>query len=153
MDDRIEAFINWFINDQLKNLTDEEFKTAIKTLIKKRSEVDTTLADEFWRNWDEIENHEYLFDRREKEIKLLENIDKTTMIEFMTNLLSKESENKKMSIQVVGSDNVDESILDDKPDEAIFELQYHSCNEESFVTNVYDCKSTLQLYPVHKIIN
>ena len=154
MDDRIEAFINFFINDKLKNLTDEDFKTAIKTLIKERSEVDVTLHDEFWRNWNEIENHDYLFDRREKEIKLLEYIDKAAMIELMTNLLSKEGKDKKkMSVQVVGSVTDDVSILDDKPDEAIYELRYHSCNEEPFVANIHDYKSTLQLYPVHKIIN
>ena len=107
------------------------------------------------RNWSEIENHEYCFDRSEKEIKLLEYVEKATMIESMTNLLSKKGENyRKLSIQVVGSDDTAvESVLDGMPDEAFYELQYHTCNEESFVTNVYDYKSTLQSYPVHKIIN
>ena len=109
---------------------------------------------EFSRNWDEIVNHEYIFDRNEKEIKLLEHCDKSAMIEVMSNLLSKESKDyKKMSIQVVGSGNIDESVLDDKPDEAIYDLQYHSATKESFVANIYDYKSTLQSYPAHKIIN
>ena len=111
------------------------------------------MQDEFWRNWNEIEKQEYLFDRSEKEIKILEHCDKAAMIEFMSNLLSKEGKNyKKLSVQIVGSDIVDDSILDDKPDEAIYELQYHSCDEESFVANVYDYKSTLQSFPVNKII-
>ena len=153
VDERIEAFIDWFINDKLKKLTDEEFETVVKTLIKKRTEVDVNLHQEFWRNWNEIVDQEYLFDRRDKEIKILENCNKSTMIEFMSNLLSKEGKNyKKLSIQVVGSETVDETVIDDKPDEAVYELQYHSSHEESFIDDVYDYKLTLQPFPVHKLI-
>ena len=66
VDERIESFINLYINDKLKNLSDEDFKTTIEALIKKRSEVDITLNDEFSRNWNEIFDQEYLFDRHER---------------------------------------------------------------------------------------
>ena len=37
MDDRIEAFLEWFVNDKLAHLTDEEFNMTIATLIKIKS--------------------------------------------------------------------------------------------------------------------
>ena len=111
------------------------------------------MQDEFSRNWKEIINQEYLFDRREQEIKLLQSCDKSDMIEFMTNFLSNESENfRKLSIQVVGSKVVSEETLDDKPDESSYDLRYHALDNETFVGNVYDYKQTLESYPVHRII-
>ena len=131
----------------------DEFNSTVKTLIKERSQADIRLQDEFSRNWEEIINQEYLFDRREQEIKLLQSCDKSDMIEFMTNFLSKESGNyRKLSIQVVGSKVVSEETLDDNPDESIYDLRYHVLNNETFLDNVYDYKQTLESYPVHRII-
>ena len=111
------------------------------------------MQDEFLRNWEEIINQEYLFSRREQEIKLLQSCDKSDMIEFMTNFLSNESGNyRKLSIQVVGSKVVSEETLDDKPDESSYDLRYLVLDDETFVDNVYDYKQTLESYPVHRII-
>ena len=95
------------------------------------------MNNEFSRNWYEISSQDYLFDRREKEIKVYETLEKAAMIEIMSNLLSKNNQNyKKISLQVVGSEIVDDSVLEDKPDEAVYELQYHSSNDKSFITDV-----------------
>ena len=85
-------------------------------MITERSQADIRLQDEFSRNWEEIINQEYLFSRREEEIKFLQSCDKIDMIEFMTIFLSNKSGNfRKLSIQVVGSNVVSEETLDDKP--------------------------------------
>ena len=141
------------MKEKLKNLSIDEFDSTVKTLIKERSEADIRLQDEFSRNWEEISNQEYLFNRREQEIKLLQSSDKSDMIEFMTNILSNQSENyRKLSIQVIGSKVVSEETLDDKPDESSYDLRYHTLDNEVFVNNVYDYKKTLESYPVHRII-
>ena len=141
------------MKEKLKNLSIDEFDSTVKTLIKERSQADISLQDEFSRNWEEISNQEYLFNRREQEIKLLQSCDKSDMIEFMTNFLSNESKNfRKLSIQVVGSKIVSEETLDDKPDESSYDLRYHAMDNETFVENVYDYKQTLESYPVHRII-
>ena len=141
------------MKEKLKNLNIDEFDSTVKTLIKERSQADIRLQDEFSRNWEEISNQEYLFSRREQEIKLLQSCDKSDMIEFMTNFLYKESGNyRKLSIQVVGSNVVSEETLDDKPDESTYDLRYHASDNETFVENVYDYKQTLESYPVHRII-
>merc|ERR1719273_678237 len=152
VDERIEAFLDWYINDKLKNLSDEEFNEIITTLIKMKSQADVTLLEEVNRNWSEINRNEYLFDRQQQEIKLLEQCDKKEMIEFMSNLLSKTEDRRKLSVQVIGSDVIDEEALEDKPNDAIYELNYHVVNKETFVPNVSDYKGTLQSYPIHKIV-
>ena len=97
----------------LKNLTDDEFNEVITTLIKQKSQADVTLHEEFTRYWNEITNSEYLFDRNQQEIKLLECCDKKEMIEFMSNLLASdkvrvlmrsktEKHRRKLSVQVIG---------------------------------------------------
>ena len=63
VDSRIEAFLDWFVNEKLKELSDEEFDTAITTLVKMKSQADVTLNDEVSRNWNEIVTRDYLFDR------------------------------------------------------------------------------------------
>ena len=141
------------MKEKLKNLSIDEFDSTIKTLIKERREADIRLQDEFSRNWEEISNQEYLFNRREQEIRLLKSCDKSDMIEFMTNFLSNESGNyRKLSIQVVGSNVVSEETLDDKPDESSYDLRYHALDNETVVDNVYDYKQTLVSYSVHRII-
>merc|ERR1711936_751370 len=40
VDSRIEAFLEWFINDKLGKLTNDEFNTTITTLIKMKSQAD-----------------------------------------------------------------------------------------------------------------
>ena len=129
MDSRIEAFLEWFINDKLGKLSvtkiliffcnyiflrqinnlltffkDDEFNTTITTLIKMKSQADVTLSEDFERNWNEIQSREYLFDRNLREIKLFEECDKQKMVEFVTAVISKSNEKRrKLSVQVVGS--------------------------------------------------
>ena len=97
----------------IKNLTDDEFNEVITTLIKQKSQADVTLHEEFTRYWNEITNSEYLFDRNQQEIKLLESCDKKEMIKFMSNLLASdkarvlmrsktEKHRRKLSVQVIG---------------------------------------------------
>ncbi len=40
VDNRIEAFLEWFIKEKLEKLSDEEFNLAIMTLIKQKCQAD-----------------------------------------------------------------------------------------------------------------
>jgi len=155
VDSRIEAFLEWFINDKLGKLSDDEFNTTITTLIKMKSQADVTLSEDFERNWNEIQSREYLFDRNLREIKLFEECDKQKMVEFVTAVISKSNENRrKLSVQVVGSSEMGEETLEDQPDDAIFDIKYDEVgsDEKLFITNIENYKSSLSFYPLHKII-
>ena len=156
VDNRIEAFLEWFIKEKLETLSDEEFNLAIMTLIKKKCQADVKLSDEFYRNWSEITTREYIFDRRQREIQMLKECDKNEMIMFVSKLLSKSNEcRRKLSVQVVGSslDGEEKSSIN-SDEEATLDLKY--CNVEGdgeqFITDIVSFKSTLTTYPPHKII-
>ena len=51
VDERIEAFVDWFLGDKLKKLEDAEYESTIATLVKAQKTADVTLSEEFNRNW------------------------------------------------------------------------------------------------------
>ena len=51
VDERIEAFVSWFLEDKVKNLSDEEYAEVVSTLVKMQKQADVTLTEEFDRNW------------------------------------------------------------------------------------------------------
>ena len=151
VDERIEAFLSWFCTEKLSNLTNEDFNSAITTLITMKSQADVTLKEEFDRHWSEIANGEYFFDRLSEEIKLLESCDKTKMVEFCTKLLCKKSnENRrKLSVQVIGSSVINEEAPDEIPEDIKMKYLVEGPN---FIADMMEYKKSLELYPVHKIV-
>ena len=154
VDNRIEAFLEWFVKEKLEVLSDGEFKKTIMTLVKDKCKADVTLSDEFYRNWIEILDNEYIFDRKQREIQFLKECDKHEMIQFVSNLITN-SDNcrRKLSIQVVGSSMTDEENSTNNSDETpTLDLKY--CNEdgEQFIKDILSFKSTLTAFPPHKII-
>lgn len=67
MDARIEAFLNQF-NLNLEAMTETELQTRVQSLIKLKQVPDVSLDEEVSRNWNEILNEEYLFDRLQQEV-------------------------------------------------------------------------------------
>ena len=100
MDSRIEAFIDWFTDEKLINLSDEDFNQIVTSLIKAKKTADVTLEEEVNRNWNEIISGEYLFDRHAKEISLLEACQKESMVAYMNGFLKKNDSRRKLSVQV-----------------------------------------------------
>ena len=70
VDERIETFLNHFTTT-LANMSDEEMSTLRETLISMKQTVDITLGEEVARNWGEIVDGEYVFDRRKRQVKHL----------------------------------------------------------------------------------
>ena len=52
----------------------------------------------------------------------------------------------------IGSDVIDEDTLEDNPNDKVYELKYHVANQETFISNVFEYKKTLESYPIHKIV-
>ena len=141
------------MREKLEQLDDEEFNQAVTTLVKLKSQVDVTLAEEVNRNWSEIVSREYMFDRRETEIKFLESCDKKQMVDFVSLLINKaNSERRKLSVQVVGGNEISEDTMDDNPD-AKFVLKYHGQDDPKlFIDDVLAYKKSLSAFPLHKIV-
>lgn len=67
VDERIEAFLKEFLNT-VRNLSNEELLSLKDTLTSMKQTVDLTLREEVDRNWGEITDGEYLFDRLQRQV-------------------------------------------------------------------------------------
>ena len=75
------------------------------------------------------------------------------MVDFVSSLINKASpERRKLSVQVVGGNEISEDTMDDNPD-AKFVLKYHGQDEPKlFINDVLAYKKSLTAYPLHKIV-
>ncbi len=64
------------------NISDEDFNSYVNSSILNLKKKDTNLLQEVSRNKDEIQQHSYLFNRREIEIELLEKCNKDELKKF-----------------------------------------------------------------------
>lgn len=173
VDERIEAFVDWFTLTKLAELSDEEFAQIVTTLIKGKKTADVTLEEEVNRNWNEIVSGEYFFNRFAREVELLETCSKTDMVKYVNGFLARNEKRKKLSIQVIGNaDAMKEAsacdVSNDRPtngdatvgddDNKIFTLTYVDSSaqdkiaQENLVRNVEDFKLSLTTYPVLHIV-
>jgi secreted Zn-dependent insulinase-like peptidase len=77
--------IRKFIKDSfelVKNISDDEFKLHVNSRLVLESKKDENLNEEFLRNWSEISEDRYKFDKKEKNCEILNNANKEEFIKF-----------------------------------------------------------------------
>jgi len=70
LDSRVDSFIRDFAL-QLQNLTTAQFETYVNTLMGSKLEMPVSMAQQTSWSWDEISRQEYVFNRRELELFVL----------------------------------------------------------------------------------
>jgi len=70
LDSRVDNFIRIFYKE-LKNLTSSQFETYVNTLMGNKLEMPVSMAQQTSWFWDEIARQEYIFNRRELELFVL----------------------------------------------------------------------------------
>lgn len=101
VDERIEEFIKT-VSRMLKKMPEKKFNQIKQDLIKVKQCTDVHLKDEVDRNWYEIMNEDYLFNREKLEIQAIE-ITKFSDVKkwwLEHNLSCNKNKCKKLSIQV-----------------------------------------------------
>jgi len=144
VDKRIEAFFESFIE---KELSEEKVAEAVSALTKLKTRADVTLEEEMMRNWNEINNKEYLFDRPEKEVEVLSRIGLEDVKSYLLPLLKK----KKLSVQVEGTpvpESAQHTVTADTESEDV-RLVYKA--GEKFISEPESWKQNLVTYPVYYI--
>ena len=152
VDQRIETFLKWFVTDKLQNLTDEEYKATVDSLITSWSRPDLNLSNEVNRNWAQIYWQEYAFDINERNIAAAKSCDKDKCIRIFTDLISPDNpERRKFSVQVIGNSEVqdEENSIDDIDENMDFQIKYHT-DGDNFVSNVDEYRNSLEFYPYKK---
>jgi insulysin len=133
---------------QVKDLSDELFKTHINSVITEKKKKDLKLAEEVFRNAEEIKKHKYQFDRREKQIELLENMKKEEFIQFYFDHFVKDI--RRLDVEVIADQHVEENKQFEQANNTF-------CKEKGIkrvcVKSVTDFKRQNTLYPdFHSII-
>ncbi|XP_022917884.1 nardilysin-like [Onthophagus taurus] len=109
IDKRIEAFMD-YMNKSIKKMPDNKMNQVKRDLIKLKRMADTELEEEAERNWSEIWSREYLFDREEREAKIIEELKNSEIRKFFEDHTTVGSKRflRKLSVQVVGHKEKDD---------------------------------------------
>ncbi|XP_047363441.1 nardilysin-like [Vespa velutina] len=159
VDNRIEKFLKSF-NKLLKETSEKDLETIKEALTKIKQCADIHLKEEVDRNWFEITNCDYVFDRLEKEIIAIDSIK----IEELRNWIASHTINgdnlKKLSVHIIGNK---EQTLDEKKDmsklesdnKITYKLNYlnnkvtkANKSSEVYITDIDNFKSDLPIYPL-----
>ncbi|XP_077395060.1 nardilysin-like [Festucalex cinctus] len=96
---KIEEFLASF-GETLGALTDRAFDAQVSTLMKLKECDDTHLGEEVDRNWTEVVTKKYMFDRLNREIKVLKQMSRGELLSWYREHRGPNS--RKLSIHVVG---------------------------------------------------
>ncbi|XP_061700312.1 nardilysin-like isoform X3 [Syngnathoides biaculeatus] len=96
---KIEEFLVWF-GETLDALTEEAFNAQVSTLVKLKECDDTHLGDEVDRNWTEVVTQQYMFDRLNRETKILKQMSRNELLSWFSDHRGPNS--RKLSVHVVG---------------------------------------------------
>jgi secreted Zn-dependent insulinase-like peptidase len=110
VDLKVEVFLKDF-SKILRELPEEDFEIIKRSIIAQKRCTDTDLEQEVTRNWIEIRESKYQFNRHEIESQQLELIRKEDLVNFFDDHLSTENV-RKISLQIVANaDNGYDSLL------------------------------------------
>ncbi|XP_010554834.1 PREDICTED: insulin-degrading enzyme-like 1, peroxisomal isoform X2 [Tarenaya hassleriana] len=112
IDSRVESFLKNF-ESKLYEMSDEEFKSNVTTLIDMKLEKHKNLYEESWVYWHEIQTGTLRFDRRYAEVAALRKITRQELIDFFNDYIKVGAMRKKsLSIRVYGSRHLSEMACD-----------------------------------------
>ncbi|XP_060528404.1 nardilysin-like [Cylas formicarius] len=110
VDQRIENFLK-HTQYLLKQMDQQEFMKMKSNLIKTKQCTDVHLKEEVDRNWSEITEDNYIFDRLKQEIDLIHTLEANEVREWWDNhnAFGNGENFRKLTIQVVGHEKKDNS--------------------------------------------
>ncbi|KAL1225571.1 Insulin-degrading enzyme-like 2 [Cardamine amara subsp. amara] len=112
IDSRVESLLK-DLESKLYNMSDEEFKSHVTTLIDMKLEKHKNLSEESWFYWGEIQNGTLKFNRKEAEVAALRELKKEELVDFFDEYIKVDAPKKKsMSICVYGNQHLKEMASD-----------------------------------------
>lgn len=148
---KMETFMNEVVRKAVEELTDEEFESLKESRIKTLLADDLDLSAEIAKNWLEISEEDYVFDKYELAAKVTRELTKSELQDFFKSFT--QPGNKRMlSVNAIGNKHDDESVNETtKKQRMVLEfVTERLMSDETVITNVEDFHSDLELYPVAK---
>lgn len=145
---KMETFMNEVAKEIIEELTDDEFESHQESRINLMSAEDLDLETEAARNWKEITEFNYVFNRFEMAAKVTKNLTKSDLQNFFKCFTDPEKL-RKLSVQVIGNKVSDEDFIDPlKEDELEVQLMTDKLtSNEMLITNIDEFRRKLLLHP------
>nr|KAF7408943.1 hypothetical protein H0235_013795 [Vespula pensylvanica] len=159
VDNRIEKFLKSF-NKVLKETSEKDLESIKEALTKIKQCADIHLKEEVDRNWSEITNCDYIFDRLEKEIIAVDGIKIEELRNWMASHTINGDNLRKLSVHIIGTkeetSNEKKDISKSESDDKVtYELKYlnntatkTNKSSEVYITDIDNFKSELPIYPL-----
>jgi nardilysin len=149
VEEKIEEFVQKSMDEILQGTTEDEFDTIKKSVLKLVSKKDNDLLTEAKRNWGEINEEEYVFDRKQKLANVLADVTKDQVYELYQQYLKKPNQ-KKLSIQIVGyGDDVSNIIPGStKEDSVDLQILLDPVEGGNVIGDIEKFKDSLVIHPV-----
>lgn len=151
IDDRIQIFRQKLIS-VIKEMPDDDFEKFKLSLIKLKSSIDDVLSYEACRNWREIIQNAYVFDRSEREVEILKTITKADLFEFYLKYLN--DENRKLSIQLIKAADTEDQKIDELSldiENMPFVVDFNTPKPNThLIQDIAEFKRGLELYPAYQ---
>lgn len=108
VDEKIDLFLQHFVTT-LQTMSDDDFDTIKNSIIALKQSTENDLMSEVERNWKEIMRGRNVFDRSKLEIRKMQLVGKTDLIEFYEEHFVCKDSVRKLSVQVLSNDNADDN--------------------------------------------
>lgn len=138
VDEKIESFLNDFAS-HLKEMSEVDFETIKRSIIAHKKSVDVDLESEVNRNWIEIRDSKYQFERNDIEARQMELLRKEDLVMFFNDHFSP-SNARKLSVQVVA--NIDDGT-DSLLQHGFLHLDLLTDDKHNTIKNIAQFKNSL----------
>ncbi|CAF1425013.1 unnamed protein product [Adineta steineri] len=97
---RIELFID-SIRDYISNMPDDVFKKQREGYMVKKVEIPKSMHSQVYKFWNEIEIHQFCFNRPQLEVEIIKSLERTDLVRFYDHYISLNSiHRRKLSVHV-----------------------------------------------------
>lgn len=145
LDSRIEAFLA-SLDQELQQLTAEEFNTQVEALATKRLEKPKKLSVRNGRYWSEILSQHYNFDRDAREVAVLRGLAKEDVLEFYRSQVADTEGRRKLSCHVLSTCEGGAGHPDTKDEAEVKEVV--RAVEPRVISDITAFKASLPLFPL-----
>lgn len=144
VEEKMEEFLQVTAKKLFAEISEEELETTKQSLCKLILRPVQDLDTEFFRNWSEIHDEKYVFDRQKQVADYAATLSKNDLIEFFEQYLDSANQ-RKFSIQVVG--NIDEPADKENTSKTIELLTDMQASDEVVVIdNIENFRNSLELH-------
>jgi nardilysin len=149
---KMDIFMNEIAKAAIQNISDEEFESFKQSRVKMLVADHVKLSDEVQRNWNEIRDQDYVFNRAELSAKVTKSLTKDDFQQFFESFTKPEN-TRRLSVQVIGNQQID-GVLEGNDSDRVLKVEFmveKLTEDENLIgEDIKDFQKNKYLHPVVK---